>query len=43
MPYWLWLSLAALGVIAYIRSFWTVPRDFYGNDGCACDSDRMRR
>lgn len=38
--------LGGIGVIlfvAYIRSFWTTPRDFAGNDGCACDSERMRR
>ncbi len=37
-----WLALGATLFIAYIWSFWRIPRDFSGNDGCAADSERMK-
>lgn len=34
-----------LGILVLFDSLsmFFYPRDAFGNDGCACDSDRMRR
>ena len=38
-----WITIGVVLFVAYIWSFRRYPRDFSGNDGCACDSSRMRR